>query len=149
VRLDACVPIAHRPGPRQRRAGRPDDQSTGREHGKFESGLRRWHGSRAKPAYASFRLPLVVIDRHGSHDRLWGMVRPARQQRRGGSVTIESRDRGGTWRRLGVQHFGGSGTWERGTRVRPGRGFRVRWTAPDGARFTGPATYAHPRKPGA
>lgn len=126
-----------------------DDQSTGREYGKFESGLRRWRGNRAKPAYTSFRLPLVVIDRSGARDRLWGMVRPARQARRAGSLTIEYRDRGRSWRRLGVERFGSSGVWERPALVRAGRGFRVLWTGPDGRRFTGPATYAHPSKPGA
>jgi hypothetical protein len=126
-----------------------DDKSTGREYGKFESGLRRWRGNRAKPAYASFRLPLVVIDRPGPRDSLWGLVRPARQARRAGSLTIEYRDRGRSWRRLGVERFGSGGAWERSTRVRPGRGFRVRWTDPQGRRFTGPATYAHPEKPGA
>jgi hypothetical protein len=123
-----------------------DDESTGLEYGKFESGLYMYKGDRAKPALAGFRLPLVVLDRRGSHDLVWGMVRPARRAHRGGTVTIEYRDRGHGWRRLGAQRFGADGTWLRGTRVRPGRGFRMRWTDPDGRRWTSPATYAHRRQ---
>jgi hypothetical protein len=118
------------------------DTSGGYKYGAFESGL-YLHGGRAKPALHSFRLPLVVLPRRGSTTRasLWGLVRPAKAAGRAGTVTIEYRDRGG-WRRLGTQRFGRSGYWRRSVTTRPGRTWRVSWTAPDGTRHVGPATRA-------
>ncbi|HST42096.1 MAG TPA: hypothetical protein VLK58_21430 [Conexibacter sp.] len=118
-----------------------DDDSTGWEYGKFESGLYLFRGHRPKPAREGFRLPLVVVDRPGGSDRLWGLVRPARGHH-GGVVTVEYRDRGEGWKQLGRSRFTSSGYWSRAITARDGRAFRVRWTAPDGTRHAGPPAYA-------
>ena len=118
-----------------------DDESTGWEYGKFESGLFLYRGHRPKPALNGFRLPLVAIDRRGPHDVLWGLVRPARG-RHGGRVEVQYRDGRGRWKRLGRSRFSSSGYWKRATRVRRGRAFRVRWTDRDGTTHVGPATRA-------
>ena len=62
----------------------------------FESGLRRSSGAR-KPAYRAFPNPLAV-ERYGSTDVLWGLIRP---QRGITQVTVEVRRKGERrWRRL-------------------------------------------------
>lgn len=124
---------------------RDDPDIAAGRFGAFQSGLHLRSG-RPKPARAGFRLPLVVVPTRGraGRARLWGLVRPARAARRAGVVTIEYRDRG-RWRRLGTQRFGRDGAWGRAVRTRPGRLWRVRWTAPDGARHVGSATRAWTR----
>src|SRR5690606_15293184 len=80
------------------------DAGAGRGYGAFESGLYWYRGRRAKPALRSFRLPLVVVDRRGPRDLLWGLVRPARGKH-AGRVTLQYQDRGKRWRTLGRARF--------------------------------------------
>lgn len=118
---------------------RDDDPRDG-AYGAFESGLILFDGT-PKPAFASFRLPLVVLPGRGGRMTLWGLVRPA--DGRAGSLTIQYRDRGRGWRELGRQAYGRTGYWQRtasaGSR---GRAWRVVWRSPAGTTHTGPATVA-------
>jgi hypothetical protein len=125
-----------------------DDDTGGNRYGAFESGLFLFKNRKAKPALQSFRLPLVVVASRRSRARatLWGLVRPGKQARRGGTVAIEYADRGG-WKRLASQRYSSSGYWKRAVTTRSGRKFRVKWTAPDGTRYTGPATVARSAAP--
>jgi Cellulase (glycosyl hydrolase family 5) len=120
-----------------------DDPGTGYEYGAFESGLFLYKGRKVKPAFEGFRMPLVVIpSKRASRATLWGLVRPARTAKRGGSLTIEYADKGKGWRKLATQKFGSSGYWTRAVNTKSGRAFRVIWKAPDGATHTGPKTVA-------
>ncbi|MDO8210514.1 hypothetical protein [Conexibacter sp. CPCC 206217] len=117
-----------------------DANPSGRAYGAFESGLYLNVGRKVKPAYAGFRLPLVVVPgRSASTATLWGLVRPAKQA---GSITLQYRD-GGAWRRLGSQRFGSTGYWTRAVTTSSKRSWRVTWVAPDGDTYVGPATRAH------
>src|SRR5690606_16411204 len=62
----------------------------------FESGLRLANGRR-KPAYAGFRLPLVVQRSGRTGVRFWGKVRPATGPT---EVTLQQRDGKRSWRTL-------------------------------------------------
>ncbi|ADB51838.1 glycoside hydrolase family protein [Conexibacter woesei] len=121
-----------------------DDGGTGYEYGAFESGLFLYKGDKPKPALHSFRLPLVVVAKKSTSTRatLWGLVRPGKQAHRGGTIAIEYADAGRGWRRLASQRFGSSGYWKRSVAMKKNRKFRVKWTAPDGGRYTGPGTLA-------
>lgn len=121
-----------------------DDDTVDGAHGKFESGLFLFKNTKPKPALQSFRLPLVVLARRrASRGTLWGFVRPAHG--RGGRVTIEFKDKGRRgWRKLATQRYRGTGYWKRGVALKAKRAWRVKWTAPDGTRYTGPATRAYP-----
>jgi hypothetical protein len=104
-------------------------------YGGFESGLRTSDGA-AKLAYASFRLPLVA-SRGRSRTSLWGLVRPATGRTR---VRIEYRNAGSSaWRYLKSDTTNRDGYWSTTTSLRRGRAYRVRWTAPTGSRYGGPA----------
>jgi hypothetical protein len=59
-----------------------------------------------------------------------------------GSLTVQYSDRGGAWKTLGMQSYGGSGYWTRHVSTRAGRAWRVVWAAPDGVTYTDPATIA-------
>jgi Cellulase (glycosyl hydrolase family 5) len=108
-------------------------------YGGFESGLRTSDG-KAKLAYEGFRLPLVAT-RGSRSTALWGLVRAARGATK---VTIEYRDAGSsTWRRLKGDTTNSAGYWSTTTRLRSGRSYRARWTAPDGTTYTGPPTRAY------
>ncbi|MGZ4268047.1 MAG: cellulase family glycosylhydrolase [Solirubrobacteraceae bacterium] len=108
-------------------------------YGGFESGLRLADGSR-KLAYEAFRLPLVAARGH-TRTTLWGLVRPAHGRTR---VSIDYRNRGSsTWRDLKRDTTGTTGYWTTTTSARSGRAYRVRWTAPDGTRYTGPLTRSY------
>jgi hypothetical protein len=108
-------------------------------HGGFESGLRTSDG-KVKLAYEGFRLPLVAA-RGSRSTALWGLVRPAKGRTK---VTIEYRNAGSsTWRRLKSDTTNADGYWSTKTSPRSGRSYRVRWTAPSGAAFTGPPTRAY------
>ncbi|MBB4663557.1 cellulase family glycosylhydrolase [Conexibacter arvalis] len=123
-----------------------DDYGTGWEYGAFESGLFLHKGRKQKPAFEGFRMPLVVVpSKKKTRATLWGLVRPARAAKRAGSVRIEFADRGKKWRKLATQRFGRTGYWTRKVNTKPGRAFRVIWTAPDGKKHTGPKTVAHTR----
>jgi hypothetical protein len=109
----------------------------------FQTGLYLYAGHTPKPSYASFRLPLVAR-RQGSKVRLWGLVRPARAARRGGTLTVLVSDRGqSSYRVLLKARYGASGYWHAATGYRAGRRWEVRWTGPDGQLYTGPPTAAY------
>jgi len=109
----------------------------------FQTGLYLYAGHKPKPAYASFRLPLVVR-RHGSRVSLWGLVRPARAAHTGGEVTVLYADRGeSTYRVLLHARFGRSGYWTSSGSYRAGRHWEDRWTSPSGETFTGPPTASY------
>lgn len=109
----------------------------------FQTGLYLYAGHRPKPAYDSFRLP-VVARRDGAHVLLWGLVRPDRATHRRGSVTVLYADRGqATYRVLLRTRVGTSGYWTAGARYRPGRRWEVRWTNRQGQALTGPPTAAY------
>ena len=109
----------------------------------FQTGLYLYAGHTPKPAYASFRLPLVVR-RKGSRVSLWGLVRPARAEHRGGVVTVLYANRGQTsYRVLLRRHVGASGYWTAAASYQAGRHWEVSWTSPQGETFTGPPTAAY------
>jgi hypothetical protein len=108
-------------------------------YGGFESGLRT-SGGTAKLAYDAFRLPLVAIAGH-ARTTLWGVVRPATGRTR---VSIDYAVAGSSrWHVLKHDGTDARGVWTTTTARRSDRRYRVRWTAPDGARYAGPLTRAH------
>jgi hypothetical protein len=115
----------------------PRPGSAAARYSGFESGLRRSDG-RKKPAYDAFRTPLVV-DRRGSRVYLWGLVRPGSGQR---TLTIQYRSGSGSWRSLTTKQTNTRGVWSGTADYRAGRTWRVRWQAPDGSVYYGPATHA-------
>jgi hypothetical protein len=106
----------------------------------FESGLETNKGVK-KPAYDSFRTPLVARQRGGTVS-LWGLVRPASGP---GTITVLSA-RGGsrTFRTLKRVHYGSTGYWSASARFSRGIRFRVRWQNPAGQSFLGPVTATYP-----
>lgn len=109
----------------------------------FQTGLYLYAGHRPKPAYDSFRLPLVVR-RHGARLSLWGLVRPARAAAAGGVVTVLYSDRGQTTYRVLLRtRCGATGYWSATTRFQAGRHWEVRWTNAHRETFTGPPTAAY------
>lgn len=105
----------------------------------FESGL-RGHAGDIKPSYEGFRLPLVAT-RGGRSTTLWGIVRPTS---RGTTVTVDYRNGSkGSWRRLKTDRTNTRGVWSTTTSASTSRQYRARWTAPDGATFTGPPTRSY------
>jgi hypothetical protein len=114
--------------------------ATGRYSG-FESGLRTAEGA-TKPAYESFRLPLMA-KRRSRDVFLWGLVRPHNGVEQ---VTTEYRNRGSsTWRRLKHDSTNNVGYWSTTTLDR-GRTYRVRWTDAAGKTHVGPATRAYSQR---
>jgi hypothetical protein len=105
----------------------------GYRFGGFESGLRRSDGRR-KPGYSGFRLPLAV-ENYGGEDVLWGFVRPHRAET---EVTIQAKRKGGKWRTAATPRTTSTGVYGLRADHRKGQRFRVRWTSPEGKRFTGP-----------
>jgi hypothetical protein len=114
------------------------ERTEGYKYGGFETGLRRADG-REKPAYEAFRLPLAV-EVYGSTDVLWGLVRP---QRAVTTVTVERKPKGSGWRVLRTLQTTASGVYSIKTTHRSGQKYRVKWTAPDGHAFTGPAVQGY------
>ncbi|HEU4974848.1 MAG TPA: hypothetical protein VFT50_07125 [Baekduia sp.] len=107
----------------------------------FQTGLRGARGGRKK-SYAAFRLPLVAL-KHGHRVKLWGMVRPARRRT---TVTIEFKARGSRrWHVLKRKRTNAYGAWRSSTSRIKGRRYRVRWKAPSGHWYRGPATRVHHR----
>ncbi len=105
----------------------------------FESGLRTRKGKK-KPAYRAFRLPLAV-ESYGRSDVLWGLVRPLRART---AVTIQVDPRGKKgWRDLRTLQTTSTGVYALRVTHRKGQRFRVRWTAPDGTRFSGASVRAY------
>jgi hypothetical protein len=113
-------------------------RKTGYRYGGFETGLRRSNGQK-KPSYESFRLPLAV-ESYGRNDVLWGLVRPLRAKTR---VTIEAKARHKGWKTLRTVTTTGTGVYGFSHAHRAGQTYRVRWTAPDGTRYTGPGISAY------
>jgi Cellulase (glycosyl hydrolase family 5) len=100
----------------------------------FESGLRRSSGA-LKPAYRAFPNPLAV-ERYGSIDVLWGLIRP---QRGITQVTVEVRRKDERrWRRLRRLRTTARGVYGLRSPYRDGQEYRVRWTSAAGKRYTGP-----------
>jgi hypothetical protein len=117
----------------------PRPGSASQRYGGFESGL-RGHAGDVKPSYDGFRTPLVAT-RGARSTTLWGIVRPARWTT---TVTIDYRNGvRGTWRRLKTDRTNTRGVWSTTTAARSTRQYRVRWTAPDGTRHTGPPTRSY------
>jgi hypothetical protein len=109
----------------------------------FQMGLYLFAPHHVKPAYDSFRLPLVV-KRSGGSVALWGLVRPARAAHASGSVSVQYSDPGTHgWRPLLQARFGSSGYWTGRGSYRSGRQWRVRWSNGAGQTFTGAATAAY------
>jgi hypothetical protein len=104
----------------------------------FESGLRRNNGQR-KPAYRAFPNPLAV-ERYGPSDVLWGLIRPQSGVTR---VTIDVRRPGRSWRVLRSLNTTSRGVWGLRATHRNKQEYRVRWTATDGKRYTGPPIRAY------
>jgi hypothetical protein len=105
----------------------------------FQSGLITAGGA-SKPSLAEFRLPLAVR-RSGSRARVWGLVRPA-----AGATHVEllAGDGGRAPATVVARPAtDAAGLWTATTRWRAGRTWRVRWTAPSGAVFTGATTRAY------
>jgi Cellulase (glycosyl hydrolase family 5) len=113
-------------------------RSDGYRYGGFESGLRSADG-KAKPAYEGFRLPLAV-EIYGTSDVLWGLVRP---QRAVSSVTVERKPKGASWQKLKTLNTTSTGVYSLKTTHRSGQTYRVKWTAPDGKTYTGPAVQGY------
>ena len=113
--------------------------SASQRFGGFESGLRHSSGD-AKRSYEAFRLPLVAV--RGRHrTTLWGLVRPAAGSTK---VSIDFRTAGSShWHFLKSDRTSARGAWTTTTARRSDRRYRVRWTAPDGARHEGPLTRVH------
>jgi Cellulase (glycosyl hydrolase family 5) len=110
-----------------------------RSRGGFQTGLRTYKGKK-KPSYAAFPLPLAV-EKSGSRDVLWGLVRPYRHTT---TVVVQSRHGGkGKWKTLRTKRTGATGVYAISTRHRKGTQYRVRWTQPAGGRLTGPPITAH------
>jgi Cellulase (glycosyl hydrolase family 5) len=110
--------------------------------GGFQTGLRFADGQ-AKPVYDEFRLPLNA-HRSGSRVSIWGLVRPqlggagyldplGRQK-----VDVYYRDKGSKRsKKLRSKTTTTRGTWSTSAPYRSGRRFEVRWSAPNGTRYSG------------
>jgi hypothetical protein len=117
-----------------------EDVADSAKYSGFESGLRTASG-KAKPSLDGFRLPLVAkVSASGAKVTLWGIVRPATAATK---VTVQQHQVGSSWKTLATVTTNRRGTWTRSaTRGDAKREWRVRWTAPDGTQYTGPATRA-------
>jgi hypothetical protein len=113
-------------------------RSEGYKYGGVESGLRSADG-KAQPAYEGFRLPLAV-EVYGTSDVLWGLVRPERSTTK---VTIQRKPKGKAWRTLRTLNTTATGVYSVKTTHRKGQTYRVKWTAPDGRTYTGPAVQGY------
>jgi Cellulase (glycosyl hydrolase family 5) len=115
-------------------------RKTGYRYGGFETGLRRSDG-RKKPSYESFRLPLAV-ESYGRNDVVWGFVRPMRATTHA-LVQVRGSGKGAKWRKLRNVTTTSTGVYGFTSRHRKGQTYRVRWTAPNGTTYTGPAISAY------
>jgi hypothetical protein len=113
-------------------------RTSGYKYGGFESGLISATG-REKPAYQGFRLPLAA-EAYGASDVLWGLVRPLRAR---SSVTILHKLKGKDWSELKALDTTETGVYALTAKHASGQLYRVRWTAPDGATYTGPPIRAY------
>ena len=82
----------------------------------------------------------LAVEVYGASDVLWGLVRP---QRAVSSVTIERKPKGASWRVLKRLDTTATGVYSVKTTHRSGQTYRVKWTAPDGRTYTGPAVQGY------
>jgi hypothetical protein len=115
-------------------------RKTGYRYGGFETGLRRSNGQK-KPSYESFRLPLAV-ESYGRNDVLWGLVRPLRAKTHV-TVQVKAKGKKSKWRTLRNVTTTASGVYGFSNRHRKGQTYRVKWTSPQGTKYTGPAISAY------
>jgi hypothetical protein len=101
----------------------------------FQTALRFSHGPR-KPAWAAFRLPLVVHTRGAGRVLAWGRVRPGEGKR---TVRLQARRRG-EWAPARELETDDAGYFE----TRLARAQRYRYRAFDGDRFIGTSRAAAP-----
>ena len=113
-------------------------RSDGYRYGGFESGLRSADG-KPKPAYEGFRLPLAV-EVYGSQRRAVGPRAPAARGDQGDDRAPPQRQ---AWRVLKTLNTTSTGVYALKTTHRDGQTYRVRWTAPDGTTYTGPAVQGY------
>jgi hypothetical protein len=120
-----------------------DDNRTARgQYGGFESGLRFSNGRIKRAGYEGFRLPLAAV--RGSRTvTLWGRVRPATAPT---SVEVLYANRGRAFRPLRAVTTDNRSSFTFRTSYRKGRRYRLRWTAPDGTVYTGPAIRSYSRR---
>ena len=114
-------------------------RSDGYRYGGFESGLRSADG-KPKPAYEGFRLPLAV-EVYGDQRRAVGPRAPAARGDDGddraqaqGQVLAGAEE---------ARHDQRPASTRSRPRIAPGRRYRVKWTAPDGKTYTGPAVQGY------
>jgi hypothetical protein len=81
-------------------------------------------GQGCKPAYGSFRTPLVVRARSAKRVTIWGHVRPAKGST---TVRIRFRDAGGAVKPLRNVTTNAAGYFQFGARNKPGRTWGVAW----------------------
>lgn len=117
-----------------------DDEKTGDSYGGFETGL-RFASGKAKPSYQGFRLPLSARTISGGRASIWGFVRPAKART---TVDLQVRT-GGSWRLLRRVQTDERGAFRTTSAGGSERRWRLRWTAPDGKRYTSPAVRAYRR----
>ena len=108
------------------------------QHSGFTTGLEMANG-RQKPSYAAWPIPLVVT-RHGGRVSLWGLVRPAAGS---ATVQVETADGRGHFRALLRHSTDRRGYWDAISSFRTHRRWRVRWIAPGGRVYLGPAIRAY------
>ncbi len=111
-------------------------------YGGFESGVRTSRGKQ-KPAYAGFRLPLV-LDRYTTRRmRVWSLVRPSIGTPTRVTIQYRMKKRRGSrkWRTFLRGTTNARGYFEKSAaRYKAYREYRVVWTAADGTTFRGPVT---------
>lgn len=115
-----------------------EPEAGGKKYGGFESGLRTSAG-KDKPALDGFRLPLAA-KRRGGKVSLWGLVRPATGKT---TAIVQRHDRGGSWKTLATVTTDRRGYFTKTTSDRKGRTWRLRWTSPSGAEYTGTTTKSY------
>jgi hypothetical protein len=102
--------------------------------GGFQTGLLTASGKR-KPSYAGFPIPLAV-EKVGSRDVLWGLVRPYRHTTK---VLVQSRiGSKGRWKDVRTTTTTAKGVYSFTVHHRKGVRYRVKWTRPTGGTLTGP-----------
>jgi hypothetical protein len=93
----------------------------------YNTGLRLIDGER-KPAWAAYRLPIVVSRLGGGRVEVWGQVRPAE-----GRVTLRVQvQRGGTWRTVATPRTNATGYFRFRRRASAATRWRLEWDAPNG-----------------
>ena len=108
----------------------------------FESGLITASG-KPKPSLDAFRLALAASRRSSKTTSIWGLVRPATAA---GSATLEARAGAtGAFRTFKTVSHNRLGYFSLTTPFKPGRQYRLVWTAPDGTVYRGAPTRTYSR----